>query len=168
MAGFFGARIFTTLSPHTVVVTDGIHFHHFWYGLAMLAIAGGVGIGSLLPTHRRVCALVFGLGGGLIGDEVGLLLTFGNYYSQLTYVFVIGVIGGAAICLLLFTYRSKLRADVLELGSGERLVHLGVVIAGLSVLAFAFGSLFVGAVILVIGFVVAFVGWEVHQRREKL
>jgi hypothetical protein len=167
MTGFFAARIFTTLYPHTVVVTGGVHFHHFWYGLAMVAVAGWLGIVSVLPVHRRVYALVFGLGGGLIGDEVGLLLTFGNYYSELTYLFGIIVVGGASLCLLLFSHRRKLREDVIELGHGERLFHVGVVIAGLSGLAFAFDALLPGAVTLVVGLSVAIVGWQVHTRRVE-
>src|ERR1700691_4237778 len=83
MLSFFVARIFTTLHPDTVVVTGGVHFHHFWYGLTMVIVAGWLGIVSNHPVLDRVYATVFGLGGGLIGDEVGLLLTFGNYHSEL-------------------------------------------------------------------------------------
>jgi hypothetical protein len=79
IVAFFTARIFTTINPDTVVVSGGIHFHHFWYGLAMVATAGWLGISSNHPSLRRVYAVVFGFGGGLIGDEIGLLLTFGNY-----------------------------------------------------------------------------------------
>jgi hypothetical protein len=32
------------------------------------------------------------VGGGLVGDEIGLLLTFGDYYSELTYTFVIALL----------------------------------------------------------------------------
>ena len=71
---FFTARIFTTINPDTVVVSGGIHFHHFWYGLAMVATAGWLGISSNHLSLRRVYAVVFGFGGGLIGDEIGLLL----------------------------------------------------------------------------------------------
>ena len=164
---FFVARIFTTLSPHTVIVSGGIHFHHFWYGLAMVVVAGWLGIVSILPTHRRVVALIFGLGGGLIGDEVGLFLTFGNYYSQLTYVIGIGIVGGASLCLLLFIWGNKLKQDVMELGHGEQLLHLGVVIAGLSVLGFAFDAALLGAATFGIGIVVALAGYWQHKKRVK-
>ena len=33
IASFLIAGVFATLNPTTVVITGGIHFHHFWYGL---------------------------------------------------------------------------------------------------------------------------------------
>ena len=165
MTSFFGARIFTTMYPHTWVVVGGIHFHHFWYGLGMMGIAGWLGIISTRPTHRRIYALVFGLGGGLIGDEIGLLLTFGNYQSELTYVFGIGFIVCAVLGLLFVSYRDKLRHDVTGLGIGERLVHVGVVVAGLSALAFSVNAL-LGTLILTIGVVIAVGGWQ-HRKPSK-
>ncbi len=166
MAGFFGARIFTTIYPQVVVVTGSIHFHHFWYGLGMISAAGLFGIISNHPTHRRVYALVFGLGAGLIGDEVGLLLTFGNYYSQLTYIFGIGIIAGGSTLLLLLRYWNQLERDVTVLGSGERLLHIGVVIAGLSVLAFSFEALLLGVGTLAAGVTIASVGVWLHRKRK--
>jgi|SRR5438105_12524281 hypothetical protein len=164
MAGFLGARVFTTFYPHTVVETGGIHFHHFWYGLAMMAAAGWLGIVSLNPTYQRIYALIFGIGGGLIGDEVGLLLTLGNYYSELTYVFGIATIVGTSILLLLFAYGGRLKEDVLELGRGERLFHIGVAIAGLSVLAFAFEAWLLGVCVFAAGVLLAIVGFRLHKR----
>jgi hypothetical protein len=167
MASFFGARIFTTIYPHTWVVVGGIHFHHFWYGLGMMGVAGWLGIISTRPTHRRIYALLFGLGGGLIGDEVGLLLTFGNYQSELTYVFGIGFIVCAVSGLLFVSYRDKLRHDVTGLGTGERLVHVGVVVAGLSVLAFSVNAM-LGILILAIGAVIALGGWKLRSRHPPM
>jgi hypothetical protein len=89
MVSFLVARVFTTIKPSTWILVGGIHIHHFWYGLGLIAIAGWLGIISTQPTRRRVYALVFGLGSSLIGDEVGLLLAFGDYYSELTYVFLV-------------------------------------------------------------------------------
>jgi hypothetical protein len=130
----------------------------------MLASAGWLGIVSTIPTCRRIYALVFGLGGGLIGDEVGLLLTMGNYYSELTYVFGVGFLAVASLGLLFVCFRDKLRDDVTELGFGERLVHVGVVVAGLSALAFPHDAL-VGILILVAGIIIA-VGGRQYKRRH--
>lgn len=167
IVSFSGARIFTTLHPHTWVIIDGVHVHHFWYGLAMVTVAGWLGIISTLPTHRRLYALVFGLGAGLIGDEVGLLLTFGNYYSELTYVFGVGFIVVALLLLLLTSYRDRLKDDVTGLGTNERVVHIGVIIAGLSVAAFSVSAFLAGSVILVIGVAVAATGARGLLARES-
>jgi hypothetical protein len=163
---FFTARIFTTINPDTVVVSGGIHFHHFWYGLAMVVIAGWMGIASDHPAWRRVYAVVFGFGGGLIGDEVGLLLTFGNYQSQLTYVFFIGLICFATLATFLARFRTDLKRDLLEIERGEATVQIGLVIACASALPFASGFLLVGSVLALAGIALTAVGVTVRGRHK--
>jgi len=160
---FLVARTFTTINPRTWVIVGGIHFHHFWYGLDLIAISGWLGIISTQPTHRRVYALVFGLGGGLIGDEVGLLLTFGDYHSELTYVFLVVFLTFAIMAILLTSYRNKLKHDVLELDTGERLIHIGVVAAVLSVLVFSLDAL-LGSAVLCLGVGVVIAGLYYKRR----
>src|SRR5208337_5407712 len=167
MVSFLVARVFTTIKPSTWVLVGGIHIHHFWYGLGLIAIAGWLGIISTQPTHRRIYALVFGLGSGLIGDEVGLLLTFGDYHSELTYVFGVGFIVVALLLLLLTSYRDRLKDDVTGLGTNERVVHIGVIVAGLSVAAFSVSAFLAGSVILVIGVAVAATGARGLLARES-
>ena len=70
--------------------------------------------------------MVFGLGGGLVGDEFGLLLTFGNYDSVLTLYFFVIVVSGGVLGILLTRYRKELEYDVLSLETGERLAYLGL------------------------------------------
>ena len=74
VSSLIGSRTFATLNPQIVVIQQGIHFHHFWYGLALIAIAGWFGIARPSERLSRVYATVYGLGAGFIGDEVGLLL----------------------------------------------------------------------------------------------
>ena len=157
MVSFLTARTFTTIKPTTWVIVGGIHIHHFWYGLGLIAISGWLGIISTHPTHRRVYALLFGLGGGLIGDEVGLLLTFGDYHSELTYVFLVVFVTLATMIILLTSYRNKLKHDVLELETGERMIHIGIVMACLSVLVFSLDAL-LGSTVLCLGVGVVLVG----------
>jgi hypothetical protein len=165
IASFLIARAFATLDPTTVVIAGGIHFHHFWYGLAMMVAAGGLGIVHSDPRFRRLYAVVFGLGGGLVGDEIGLLLTFGNYDSVLTLYFFVIVVSLGVLGILLGGYRKELEYDVLSLESGERLAYLGVVVAGLSALPFAAGMLLFGAAILVAGVAVVLAGVSLHRRK---
>jgi hypothetical protein len=165
VASFLLARAFTTLAPTTVVVTGGIHFHHFWYGLSMVVASGWLSIVSNHPEFDRIYAIVFGLGAGLIGDEVGLLLTLGNYQSGLTYVFFVGVLSISGIIYMLWRYREQLEKGVLSLGAGERLVHTGVFIAGLSAVAWAFGHFDLGFVVLSLGVLVAVSGFLLHRKK---
>jgi hypothetical protein len=163
-AAFLVARIFTTIFPDTVVVSGGIHFHHFWYGLTMVVAAGWLGIVYPHRTLNRVYALVFGFGGGLIGDEVGLLLTFGNYRSQLTYEFLVGLVCFVGLATLAIRYGDRLEEDVLSLGRGERLAHFGVAIAASSVLGLAFDMLELGLLVATAGIVVLVAGILIRKR----
>jgi hypothetical protein len=161
---FFAARIFTTINPDTVIVSGGIRFHHFWFGLAMVVTAGWLGIASYHPALRRLYAVVFGFGGGLIGDEVGLLLTFGNYESQLTYVFFVGFISFATLAILVVRFRAQLERDVFSMERGEVVVHVGTAIICSSALPFAFDLLLPASALALLG--VAILAAGVLSRRR--
>src|SRR5437899_12308747 len=137
VAGFLTVRLFATLNPKVVVVQNGIHFHHFWYGLAMVIAAGWIGIAFNNVWLSRNLAIVFGLGAGLIGDEVGLLLTFGDYTSNLTTDFFVGVIGFIILASTLVRYRKIVMKDVTHTSWNERLIYIGINLAGLTAIFFA-------------------------------
>jgi hypothetical protein len=166
ISSFLLARTFTTLFPSTVVVTGGIHFHHFWYGLGMIVVSGWLGIARDDPRFRRAYAVVFGFGGGLVGDESGLLLTLGNYHSDLTYFVVVSVVAVACLLILLTTRKKQLEYDVFSIGNWERVVYLGIVLAGASALPFAVGYLLSGTAILVIGAAVVAADISWHRRKK--
>ncbi len=107
---FAVARVFTYFFPSTVLLVQGFHVHHFWYGLALLAIGGWLGINYRDDQTDRIAAIIFGVGGGLVGDEIGLLVTFGDYYSGITYTFVIAVLAFAVI-VTLFTRHAQVIID---------------------------------------------------------
>ncbi|HLQ07301.1 MAG TPA: hypothetical protein VK126_06065 [Nitrososphaerales archaeon] len=164
VVGFSAARIFATIYPSVVVQSSGIHFHHFWYGLLMLVVAGWLGIASNRPEHDRAYAIIFGFGLGLVGDETGLLLTFGDYRSELTYVvFVVGL-GVAIMLFLAVRYWEQLRGELLRVGYGERTVYLGIGIAALSALPLAFDLQTVGAVVLLLGASISVTGVWLRRR----
>jgi hypothetical protein len=168
VASFLSARAFTTISPATVVVSSGIHFHHFWYGLAMVVAAGWLGIAYNRPSLDRVYAVLFGLGGGLIGDEIGLLLTLGNYQSELTFVFFVGAVSIATAAILFRRYEGEVRREIMvDRGEGTALV--GVMISGFSAVAFAAGIPALGLLLLFGGGVVMTFGYWQHasQWRRK-
>ena len=166
--GFFVARIFTTIYPDVVVVSSGIHFHHFWFGLGMIIVAGWLGITSNRPEYDRIYAVIFGLGLGLVGDETGLLLTLGDYQSELTYeVFLIGF-GCAVMLILAKRYWAQVRVEVFEIGRGERTTHLGIGVTAMSALPFAFDHLTTGAVVLLAGLFLIFAGVWLHRQRGSM
>ena len=139
LGGFFGARLFHLAFPSLMVITQGIHFHHFWYGLAMMGVAGWLGIVDNDEKFARVYAVVFGVGAGFVGDEVGLLLTFDDYYSELTLEFLVAAVAFLILVALMIRYRTQILEEVFHLSRGERLTHVGVFLIGFSALSFAFG-----------------------------
>ncbi len=137
-AGFFGARIFHLVFPDTMVFIGPIHVHHFWYGLALITLSGWLGIAYNSEKRNRTYAVLFGLGLGFIGDEVGLLLTFGNYFSPLTYDFFIAAICFVVLVSLLVRYWKEVESDVIRVGTRDRLIHIGIFLAGFSTIFLAY------------------------------
>ncbi len=134
--GSFGiARVFTTLYPDTVLVGGGFHIHHFWYGLAMLAIGGWLGISIENERVNRVAAILFGAGGGLIGDEVGLLLTLESesYWTEITYTSIILFSGFISMLILLNKYSKVIRTEFTEFLSSNASLYFGVFLAAVSI-----------------------------------
>ncbi len=168
MTSFFGSRLFATIFPKVVVARPGIHFHHFWYGIAMVCVAGWLGISWNHEKLERTYALIFGLGAGFIGDEVGLLLTFGDYSFELAFLFFVGAISFIIIATLLLRYREQLERDVLSLSYRERLTLLGIFIAGFSTIFYAFGQLALGLSLSLIGLLVFVLSFERERRSVSL
>lgn len=153
MVSFFGSRLFATLFPTTVVTQGGIHFHHFWYGLALMSAAGWMGIAWRNERLYRLYALLYGLGAGFVGDEIGLLLTLGNYQSELTYLFFIAAMSFVIIATLFLRYRAQLTTELLKLSVRERILMIGAYLVGFSVF-----FIFLSSGVYLIGIPLALVG----------
>src|SRR2546428_414175 len=162
LGGFFGARLFHLAFPSLIVITQGIHFHHFWYGLAMMGVAGWLGIVDNDEKFARVYAVVFGVGAGFVGDEVGLLLTFDDYYSELTFEFLVASVAFLILVALMIRYRKQILEEVFHLSRGERLTHVAVFLIGFSAIMFAFDALELGVPLILVG--IALFAWG--YRRE--
>ncbi len=168
VAGFLGARLFATLNPTVTVVHGGIHFHHFWYGLAMVVATGWLGIALSNERIGRNLAIIFGLGTGLIGDEVGLLLTFGNYTSNLTEIFFVAAIAFIILATLLSRGREHIEREVINISRRERLTQIGVFIGAFSVIFFAVDNWAVGLAVLGLGVLVYLWGFERERSPRSL
>jgi hypothetical protein len=132
IASFIIARTFTTLYPNTRLIGGGYHIHHFWFGLAMLVIGGWLGISYQNNRSDRFASVIFGAGGGLVGDEVGLLLTFGEYWTGITYTFIIVVSSVAAVAILFNTYHKIIRNEFYEFLIGDFGFYFGVFLTTVS------------------------------------
>jgi len=131
---FAVARTFTILNPNVILSPSGVHVHHFWYGIIMLGIGGWLGISYNNPRIDRVAAIIFGAGGGLIGDEAGILLTLrsSNYWAGASYTFIIIFLASASILVLLNKYSRTVFKEFKEFSSSQGGFYLAVFLAVIS------------------------------------
>jgi len=133
VVSFSVARTFTTFSPDVNIIAGGYHIHHFWYGLATLAIGGWLGISYSGERTDRLASILFGAGGGLIGDEVGLLLTFGDYWTGTTYVLVIAFLSFISFLVLFMRYSSVIFREFSGFARRNASLYFGVLLAAVSI-----------------------------------
>jgi len=135
IASFAIARTFTTLNPTTVLIGGDYHIHHFWYGIALLAIGGWLGISYQSERTDRLAAILFGAGGGLIGDEVGLLLTLSAhaYWAEITYTFVIVFLTFASMLILVSRYHKTIQTEFTQFLRSNASLYFGVFLAAVSI-----------------------------------
>jgi hypothetical protein len=135
IASFTIARTFTALNPDTVLISGNYHIHHFWYGIALLAIGGWLGISYTNERTDRLAAILFGAGGGLIGDEVGLLLTFSvhAYWAEISYTLIIIFLTLASMIILVNRYHKVIRTEFTEFLRSNASLYISVFIAAVSI-----------------------------------
>lgn len=133
LSSFAVARVFTFFFPSVVLVGGGFHIHHFWYGLAMIAIGGWLGISYRNERIDRLAALLFGAGGGLVGDEIGLLITFGDYWAEITYTFMIIFLAFTLIVALLHRYYETITREFSQFLRNNASLYVGVFLAAVSI-----------------------------------
>lgn len=81
--------------PFSEIWLEGYHLHHYMWGLGMIAVSNILMLEEVDVYRPRVAAL-FGLGMGILFDEIGLLLSLNNYSESITYPIV------AVIAVLLY------------------------------------------------------------------
>ena len=130
---FIVARTFTSFYPNIVLVSGGLHIHHFWFGIVILAVGGWLGITYNDKEIDMLAAIFYGVGGGLIVDEVGLLLTFEDYWSGLTWTFMIVLLASVFVLILFSRYRKKILEELHDFISSKASLYFGVFLAAVSI-----------------------------------
>ena len=173
IVAFIAARTFTTFFPSIVIVSSGIHIHHFWFGIALLAVGGWVGISYNDKETDRLAAIIFGAGGGLIADEVGLLLTFENYWTTLTYTFLIIFFAFIAILYLFYKYHDTIATEFAEFTRSNMSFYFGVFLFAIStafivqtenmLVAIVASGLAIAAMVII----VTYVAQQIRKNRQR-
>ena len=68
------------------------HIHHFFFGILLLSISGWISLIGSKKKYRMISAAMYGAGLGLLIDEIGLLVTWGDYWAKQSYIFGVIVI----------------------------------------------------------------------------
>jgi len=91
IARLFVAILNADINPVCQLWVKGYRIHHFFVGIGLLAIAGWLGHinGGSRSIITKVSAGIYGTGMGLVADEFGLLLTFGDYWAEQSYIFFV-------------------------------------------------------------------------------
>ena len=132
LASFIIARAFTTINPDVFLGGGGFHIHHFWYGIIMLAIGGWLGISYNDERITRIAAVIYGAGGGLIGDEAGLLLG-ANYWTGITYTIVVVFLVFVSTFILFRRYSRTILMEFQGLTRSRAGFYFGIILAGVSI-----------------------------------
>ena len=70
----------------TNIILFGYHIHHLVPGILLIGLAGWFAIVGSDFFSRGELAIMYGIGLGLFMDEVGMLLSWGDYWSTTTYI----------------------------------------------------------------------------------
>lgn len=130
---FLVARAFTALSPNVTWTIGDYHIHHLWYGIVMLAIGGWLGISHENERINRLAAILFGAGGGIIGDETGLLLTLKDYWTGITYTLIIIFLTIVLTLALFFRYSRVIAGELAGLARSKAGIYFGIFLAVVSI-----------------------------------
>ncbi len=170
---FIVARSFTYLYPNVVLIGGGLHIHHFWFGLILLAVGGWLGISYTQKEIDMLAAIIYGVGGGLIADELGLLLTLGDYYSELTWTALLLLLSFIATMVLINRYRKSIYDELHEFVSSKVTLPVGIFLIAISIdfvvqtdnliVTLVSVSLTVAGILIVLSFLIH----DVRQRTPK-
>jgi hypothetical protein len=169
-ASFVIARVFTTLNPYVTWKIGHYHIHHLWFGIALLAIGGWLGISYKSERVGRLAAILFGAGGGIIGDEAGLLLTMNNYWTGITYTLIIAFLTLASLLILLFRYSKVIVAELAGLARSRLSVYVSLFLALVSLAVMLQTSnivVIVASGVLAIASCLVIILYFVHHFRNK-
>ena len=99
----------------------------------MVAIGGWLGISYDDKETSRIASILYGAGGGLIVDEVGLLLTLGNYWTGLTYAFLVVFLAFIVVLLFFYRYGALIVEELSEFVRSKLSFYLGILLFAVSV-----------------------------------
>lgn len=74
-------------NPDRQLWIGNYHIHHFFFGTALLIFSNWTSLFWKRCGSKTLSAICYGAGMGFFTDEIGLLLTEGDYWTSKTYIF---------------------------------------------------------------------------------
>ena len=122
----------------TNIILFGYHIHHLYIGIVLIALAGWFSITQTASSDRKDNALMYGIGLGLFMDEIGLLLSWGDYWHSTTYLLSL-LLGGLFMNIIFFPdFWKDLRPHLKEFNPKNKILQhydSNVLITGVDKLA---------------------------------
>ncbi|MFO7814885.1 MAG: hypothetical protein R6V14_04010 [Halanaerobiales bacterium] len=109
------------------IIIYGYHIHHFYFGIFLMAVAGWLAIMGNKRFSKVKLAIMYGAGLGLFMDEIGMLLSEGDYFSPLSYLLGIFLLGILINIIYFPPFWNSVRENVLEM-TVPRIKYLAIII----------------------------------------
>lgn len=100
VVSFAVQRTAAHLLPSVSFMIGNYHIHHFYWGIALVALSNWIALISNRQWPRLLAAAMFGIGLGIFADEVGLILTCTSpltlrcdYHTRITWDVFITIAG---------------------------------------------------------------------------
>ncbi|MFO7792495.1 MAG: hypothetical protein R6W73_05880 [Candidatus Saliniplasma sp.] len=125
LASFIGARLWviylgaaeTTPPPTSVgrnVVLGGYHIHHITYGIILISISAWLSINYWSRSIVRISSILYGLGLGLVIEQLGFIIGGIEAYRADIEVFFIAVLIIAILLSVVYfpSFYSSMKRDI--------------------------------------------------------
>ena len=97
------SRLVVYFLPGVSLIINGVHVHHFAYGIVLLALAGILALNGYHEKKLRVTSVVYGFGLGVAADEFGMWIHLkDDYWIRQSYDAVV-VVTGLLISIVYFS-----------------------------------------------------------------
>lgn len=122
LISFTTQRLAALLLPSVNIIIRQYHIHHFYFGLILLIISNWISLSSNREGLKHTAAVLFGIGLGIVADEVGLLLTCTSplklacdYHARITWDFFVSMVGIFMSVLYFVPIWLKFRSIAMEI-----------------------------------------------------
>lgn len=121
LVAFLTSRFVVYFFPEFSISLNGVHVHHFAYGIILLAISGLLALNGLHEKRLRLVSVIYGLGLGYAADEFGMWIHLqDDYWVRQSYDAVIVVTGVLTSTLYFSGFWRNVFARIISILTQER------------------------------------------------